>query len=83
VFKIVGHCSRLEPDDKTLLHFLFRESSNVTLTAVGGGFSGCLVFKSEGYDLLGLKLAPICRNWGQQRRGTTNFVFILILKAAS
>lgn len=48
----------LEPDDQALVQWLFRDSAEVALFPLGGGFSGAVVFRTESTDRLGHAEAP-------------------------
>jgi len=49
---------RLEPSDSALLAHLFRDSVEVELSELGGGFSGARVFSVRSTDALGQEQAP-------------------------
>jgi nicotinamidase-related amidase len=48
----------IEPDEKKLIHYLFRECKSVELKALGGGYSGSKVFFTRSVDLFGRTEVP-------------------------
>ena len=65
--EIVGDDVKLDEADREVLGFLYRDSSAVTLDALGGGFSGALVFRASSRDALGHEQAPSVAKIGPRK----------------
>lgn len=55
---IIAPESNIEPDEKELIHYLFRDCRSVELKVLGGGFSGSKVFLTTSIDSLGRTEVP-------------------------
>jgi protein-tyrosine phosphatase/nicotinamidase-related amidase/aminoglycoside phosphotransferase (APT) family kinase protein len=57
----------LEPDDRAIVAHLFRDSTEVALEPLSGGYSGALVWRAIGQDALGHLQAPAVVKLGPNR----------------
>lgn len=55
---LVGSGQQLDGPERDLLAWLYRDSANVELETLGGGFSGARVFRAAASDPLGQRQAP-------------------------
>ena len=55
---VVGHHGALDPVDGAIVAYLFRDSTEVELEPLAGGFSGSLVWRATSHDAMGHRQAP-------------------------
>ncbi|MDE3086835.1 MAG: isochorismatase family protein, partial [Acidobacteriota bacterium] len=57
----------IDPDDRAIVAHLFRDSTDVDLEPLTGGYSGCLVWRATSEDALGHRQAPSVVKVGPNR----------------
>ena len=55
---VIEHEVSLDPDDRTLVRYLFRDCRTVRVDALSGGYSGNAVLAAESFDLHGHEQVP-------------------------
>ena len=62
-----GATAALSPDDRAIIAHLFRDSTQVDLEPMSGGYSGALVWRATSQDALGHRQAPAVVKLGPNR----------------
>ena len=66
---VVAHEGALDPVDRAIVAYLFRDSTEVELEPLAGGFSGSLVWRATRQDAMGHRQAPSVVKVGPTRHG--------------
>ena len=64
---MVAHDGALDPVDGAIVAYLFRDSTEVELEPLAGGFSGSLVWRATSHDAMGHRQAPSVVKAGPNR----------------
>ena len=64
---VVAHDGALDPVDGAIVAYLFRDSTEVELEPLAGGFSGSLVWRATSHDAMGHRQAPSVVKVGPNR----------------
>src|SRR5215471_14193070 len=62
-----GAAAALSPGDRAIIAHLFRDSTQVDLEPISGGYSGALVWRATSHDALGHRQAPAVVKLGPNR----------------